>query len=185
MAAAVVTKSFNQFLPVVQTLLSHASGQSHVVVFDIDATVLYNTGSNQCGAVPNTKVKRIYDMAMKKGVPVYFVTARIGLPSNRAATVEQLQCMGMGRFQDLYMRTGQDRTVAEIARFKARSRADIERRTGKQVLLNIGDQWSDVVVAPPSAYDTLDAKYKGQHVLFYPPPEFHALAAIKLYETRD
>lgn len=178
-------RSFKKFQPSIDYLLRHSDPSSHVVVFDIDATVLYNTRSNGCGAEPNFKVQRIYDMATKRGFDIYFVTARPGMPSNRQWTIEQLHCMGFDNFKDLYMRSGKDRTVSDIARFKRNARDDIERRTGKKVLLNMGDQWSDVVVTTPSAFSLLDEQFKGKHVLFYPPPEFKAVAAVKLYETRD
>lgn len=178
-------RSFGKFLSTINHLLQTANPASHVVVFDIDATVLYNTSRNQCGAEPNFKVQRIYDAATKRGFDIYFVTARPGMPSNRKWTIEQLHCMGFDNFKGLYMRSGRDRTVSDIARFKRNSREDIERRTGKKVLLNMGDQWSDLVVTTPSAFESLDYQFKGKHVLFYPPPELKAVAAVKLYETRD
>lgn len=178
-------RSFNKLYPSIKYLLDHANPRNHVVVFDIDATVLYNTSENGCGAVPNFKVQHIYDEATKKGLDIYFVTARIGLPGNRKITVQQLHCMGFDNFKELYMRGGKDRTVSEIARFKAFAREQIEQRTGKKVLLNMGDQWSDVIITTPSVFAALDAQYRGMHVLFYPPPQFKAIAAVKLYETRD
>jgi hypothetical protein len=57
--------------------------------------------------------------------------------------------------------------------------------TGKKVLLNAGDQWTDHVVASPTMYDQLDLAYPHQHVLFQPPPSQCALYALKLYETKD
>lgn len=182
---ALAHRSFAKLKSVIDYLLVNANPATHVVVFDIDATVLYNTRSNGCGAEPNFKVQRVYDLATKRGFDIYFVTARPGMPSNRQWTIEQLHCMGFDNFKDLYMRSGRDRTVSDIARFKRAAREDIERRSGKKVLLNMGDQWSDVVVTTPSAFSALDSDFRGKHVLFYPPPEFKAVTAVKLYETRD
>lgn len=184
--AVVTDRSFETVWPHVMKTLKSADPARHVVVFDIDATLLYNTDDNECGAIPNFKVQSIYDYCEKKGVPIHIVTARIGTEVNRRLTQRQLACMGFFQYDSLYMRPGTVQSTPQVAQFKAQSRADIEQRTGKKVLLNIGDQWSDVVVAPSTAsYDDLDAQFGAKHVLFQPPPSGYAQVALKLYETKD
>lgn len=183
---AVADRSFEVLWPHIVKTLKSADPHKHAIVFDIDATLLYNTNDNECGAVPNFKIQTIYDYAERKGVPIYVVTARIGTDINRRLTARQLQCMGFFTYKELYMRPGTVQTVPQIAQFKAESRADIERKTGKKVLLNIGDQWSDVVVASSNAkYDDLDTQFGNQHVLFKPPPAGVALVALKLHEEES
>lgn len=178
-------RSFAVLWPYIVDVVRKADPSQHVVVFDIDATVLYNTNDNECGAVPNFKIQKIYDYAAKKGIDIFFVTARIGTSVNRMLTERQLHCMGFDEFKGLYMRTGRDQTMSQIARFKDNSRADIERRTGKRVLLNVGDQWSDVVVTTPSSFNELESGFDGKHVLFVPDSTFHSMVAVKLYETES
>lgn len=181
---SVASTSYREVWPHIVKTLKSADPRQHVVVFDIDATVLYNTDDNECGAVPNFKVQPIYDYAEKKGVPIYFVTARIGTPGNREATQRQLRCMGFFTYEDLYMRGADVRTASQVAAFKAQSRRDIEQRTGKKVLLNVGDQWSDVVVGSASTYDSLEEQFPGQHVLFMPPRDagLYGMVQVKLFE---
>lgn len=185
--SAVVSSSYKDLWPAILQTLRSADPRKHVIVFDIDATVLYNTDDNQCGAIPNFKVQLIYDYAEKHGIPIYFVTARIGTASNREATKRQLQCMGFFTYEDLYMRSADVQTASQVAVFKAHSRKDIERRTGKRVLINIGDQWSDVIVGSPSTYRFLEDKFPGQFVLFMPPPGagLYGIVQIKLFEVES
>ena len=177
--------SYRDLWPLIVKTLKRADPRQHVIVFDIDATVLYNTDDNECGAIPNFKVQPIYDYAEKNGIPIYFVTARIGTPGNREATKRQLKCMGFFTYEDLYMRGADVRTASQVAAFKAQSRKDIEQRTGKRVLLNMGDQWSDVMVGSASTYTMLEEEFPGQHVLFMPPREagLHGAVHVKLFEV--
>lgn len=179
------SRSFTKLLHKVSGILRKARPEQHVVVFDIDATLLYNTDDNQCGAIPNFKIQKLYDLAQKRGLPIYVVTARIGTASNRAATIRQLHCMGFDTFDGLYMRGAEHRTMPQIARFKRDARAHIESKTGKTVVLNAGDQWTDHVVTTEPEYDALDAAFGTQHVLFQPAASEHTLYALKLYETKD
>lgn len=181
----VASRSFSKLLRQLSSILRAARPAEHVVVFDIDATLLYNTDDNQCGAVPNFKIQKLYDLAEQQDMAIYVVTARIGTPGNRAATIRQLHCMGFDTFDGLYMRGAEHRTMPQIARFKRDARADIERKTGKRVLLNAGDQWTDHVVTSEAEYDALDDAFGAQHVLYMPAASEHAVYALKLYETKD
>jgi trehalose-6-phosphatase len=185
MRKVVASKSFRELWPPIMRLLEKADPKKHVVVFDIDATILYNVRDGLNDATPNFKVQMLYDLARRRKIPVYFVTARIGLPDNRRWTVRQLANMGFDWYQGLYMRGAQHRTSEQIAAFKADARRQIEQETRKKVILNVGDQWTDHVIEGSAQYDQLERNYHGQHVIFSPRDNSHTLVALKLYETQD
>ncbi len=90
-------------------------------------------------------VLELYNFAKKKGIAVFFVTGR--LRSQRAMTEANLREVGYsGWTEPIYMQPdepppGQSRDPART--FKPRNRQEIEAR-GYQIVLNIGDQASDL-----------------------------------------
>ena len=182
----VANSSFRAVWPYVDKVLRAASPKTDVIVLDIDATVLYNTDREPLvGAVPNFKMQPLYDTARTRRIPVHFVTARVGTKENRIATLQQLRAMGFDWFDTLFMRpTAVPPTVLNIARYKANARRAIAQGGNKRIVINAGDQWSDILVVDDAAMRMLDARFPEQHVVMHPPAN-DALLSLKLYETRD
>jgi predicted secreted acid phosphatase len=88
-------------------------------------------------------VLELYNFAKKKGIAVFFVTGR--LESQRSITEANLREVGYSDWVHLYMQPdvpqGQPKPPARI--FKPKNRQEIEA-TGYQIVLNIGDQASDL-----------------------------------------
>jgi predicted secreted acid phosphatase len=89
-------------------------------------------------------VLELYNFAKKKGIAVFFVTGRP--ECQRAMTEANLREVGYsGWTEPIYMQPdvpeGQPKTVARI--FKPKNRREIEAM-GYQIVLNIGDQASDL-----------------------------------------
>lgn len=88
-------------------------------------------------------VLELYNFAKEKGIAVFFVTGRP--ESQRDTTVANLREAGYSGWADLYMQPdvpqGQPKPPARI--FKPRNRQQI-RDKGYQIVLNIGDQASDL-----------------------------------------
>lgn len=129
------------------------------VVFDIDETTIDNyeyyskhgfafvpklwfewVDSAKAPAIPS--VKKIYDEAVKKGVRVIFITGRT--EQGRASTELNLKNAGYLKYDKLIMRTDAEKTLSALE-YKSKRRADLERNYGYQIILNVGDQHSDLL----------------------------------------
>lgn len=131
-------------------------GEKLAAIFDIDETALSNLPNMlDCGfcsisaqaklfpgehtpAIP--QVRDLYNFAKSKGVLVIFVTGRY--ESGRDATIGNLQAAGYTGWEDLQMRFNGNSDPARI--MKAGIRQGLERK-GYKIVLNIGDQLSDLI----------------------------------------
>ena len=93
-------------------------------------------------AVPQTRA--LYQQARRSGVTVFFVTGR--REAMRAATRRNLRRQGFRGTLRITMRADGPRRGSN-AQYKARSRRAIERR-GYRVVVNVGDQRSDLSAGP-------------------------------------
>jgi len=132
-------------------------GDRIAVVFDIDETVLSNWGyltsvgfdlnaatfepwvrkHNDPALAPMLEVFR---EARAAGVPVFFITGRH--EPLRAFTVRQLKAAGYEGWTELYL-TPADYAQSSIVPFKSGIRRKLEAQ-GWRIVLNVGDQWSDL-----------------------------------------
>ncbi len=135
------------------------------VVLDIDETSLTNykelqqSGFNyvqrdwnawidaaQAPAIPGTL--RLYKEAQKLGVNVIFITGRS--ESQRAATERNLSNQGFTNWQKLILRPASAALQSTTA-YKSSMRAQIVRE-GYKLVLNVGDQWSDLKGTPEAEF---------------------------------
>ena len=73
-------------------------------------------------------------------VPVFLISGR--RPSQREATVANLKRYGITQVQGLYLRPEEDKNPSTVP-FKSAARQAITDQ-GYRIILNIGDQWSDL-----------------------------------------
>ncbi len=135
------------------------------LVLDIDETTLSNwdqmstanfeynskdfnawVGSAQAPAIPGTL--RVYEEAQRLGVSVFFLTGRSD--SQRASTETNLRLRGFGKWQQLIMRPPGQKGTTALA-YKSAERAKIVA-DHYSIILNIGDQWSDLRGDPRAEY---------------------------------
>jgi acid phosphatase len=135
------------------------------IVLDIDETSLTNyqellrsgfnyekSGFNawidtaQAPAIPGTL--RLYKEAQKLGVSVFFITGRPA--SQRAATVRNLEAQGYTSWQELILRPDSAASQSVTA-YKSSMRGQIVAK-GYILILNIGDQWSDLKGNPEAEF---------------------------------
>lgn len=83
---------------------------------------------------------KLYNDARKQGISVFFVTGRN--PSERQATVTNLERAGYKNWTGIYLRPADDKHKS-VAYFKTAARAAICKR-GYIIIANIGDQYSDL-----------------------------------------
>jgi acid phosphatase len=97
-------------------------------------------------AVPGTL--RLYKEAQKLGVSVFFITGRP--ESQRAATERNLEAQGFSNWQELILRPA-SAAAQTTTEYKSSMRAGIVGE-GYKLVLNVGDQWSDLKGAPEAEY---------------------------------
>ena len=154
-------------------LAQHKRGEKLAIVMDIDETTL----SSYCemrredfgyiGSLFNTWVVspeaavaipgalRLFQKARTSGVAVFFITGRPGAPDTSAtahngdqteATARNLRTAGFDGWAGLQLRNGPENGMTTIA-YKSGERQRILDR-GYRVVLNVGDQWSDLLGTP-------------------------------------
>lgn len=141
------------------------SGEKLAMVLDIDETSLSNyeelrtsgfnyvkkdfdawVDSAKAPAIPGTL--QLYKQAQGLGVSVFFVTGRP--ESQRDVTERNLAEQGYANWQKLILRP--DSASAETTTgYKSSARAQIAAE-GNEIVLNVGDQWSDLRGMPTAEY---------------------------------
>jgi predicted secreted acid phosphatase len=144
----------------------------HAVVFDIDETILINDPKiDACyNARPNPGMMKIYRLCLRLQIAVYFVTARRRSDDNYKWTRDQLQCIGAGKYAELHMCPESYRaSPAKISEFKKRARARISHKSGRRIVLNAGDQWTDTTqISCSKELNMLAAQDNKSYWLFEP-----------------
>ena len=102
--------------------------------------------SAQAPAVPGTL--RLYREAQKLGVNVFFITGRP--ESQRAVTERNLTAQGYTNWQKLILRPASAASQSTTT-YKSSMRAQIVGE-GYQLVLNVGDQWSDLKGKPEAEF---------------------------------
>lgn len=132
-------------------------GENPLAIFDIDETALSNYehtkelgfGFNwklwqdwllKADAPAITETKRLYDWCLRNGVKVAFITGR--QPDVYDATVKNLKEQGFTEFEKLITRSERTSKMSAII-FKNYERGILADQ-GYNIVLCIGDQWSDL-----------------------------------------
>jgi acid phosphatase len=141
------------------------ANQKLALVLDIDETALSNWAeiesanfeynrdefnawieSAQAPAIAGTL--RLYEEARKTNVAVFFLTGRP--ESQRASTEANLRVQGFGGWESLIMRSQAQKGMTALA-YKSAERRKIVA-AGYRIVLNVGDQWSDLNGKPQAEY---------------------------------
>ena len=153
---------------------SRTTSEKLAIVLDIDETSLSNyqeivaegfvfnkqafeawMDSAQAPAIPGTL--RLDQEAKRLGVAVFFVTARSN--SKRAVTETNLRLQGF-QWQELIL-PPESALKTSSGEYKASARAHIAAE-GYKIILNVGDQWSDLADAPEAEFSV---KYPNPYYL--------------------
>jgi len=143
-----------------------ARGEKPAVVFDIDDTALsnwefinisdfcyhrggYENWENSAQDPAIGSIKELYDIAKEKGFALFFITGR--RENQRAPTERNLRAVGYTHFDGIYFKP-MDFKGASVAEFKSKVRAEI-MQLGYTLVLNIGDQQSDLDGEPQAQYN--------------------------------
>jgi len=116
-------------------------------VFDIDDTLFRYTDpfDDYCqDTVCVASARAMYDACLKLGVRIVLITARANTPSIASSTRAQLAERGYRGYDALALRPASVPTGArDVATFKATARA----RLAPNLVLNVGDQFTDLLGA--------------------------------------
>ena len=133
------------------------------VVLDIDDTALTFRNGDYNDPVTIKSIKEVYDLAIKKGFPVYFVTARLDthvvengkIVQNRDITHRELNHLGYTEYENLFlMPQTATRDGKGISEYKAKARNQIVKESRiDRIVLNIGDRWADLLLFPDGDRD--------------------------------
>lgn len=125
------------------------------IVIDIDGTLL--NPNNLKGIQP---VIEVAHYAYQNKIAIHIITARVEMDNNRLLTMQQLAQIGLhlryskvgvGRipiiayYESLSMRSVREFQNNNFSGFKYRARCNLPQ----PILLNIGDQWDDLIRRPP------------------------------------
>ena len=102
--------------------------------------------SAQAPVIPGTL--RLYQEAQRLGMSVFFLTGRP--EAQLAATEQNLRSQGFDNWQQLIMRPPAQASATALA-YKSAARATIQEQ-GYRIVLNVGDQWSDLRGKPEAEY---------------------------------
>jgi acid phosphatase len=141
------------------------SGVKLALVLDIDETTLSNydemekagfaydpkafdawVQSAKAPAIPGTL--RLFNEAERLSVRVFFLTGRG--EAQRTATERNLHATGFDGWQDLLLRKPGQQSLSALE-FKSARRKEIAAE-GYRIVLNVGDQWSDLRGDPEAEY---------------------------------
>jgi hypothetical protein len=103
-------------------------------------------------SIPITGTLRLFNHARAAGVSVFFITGRPGKGTANdqiAPTTRNLMTAGYKDWQGLILHDA-SYTAKDTASFKTAARAGLIAQ-GYRIILNVGDQWSDLRDAPPAA----------------------------------
>lgn len=84
----------------------------------------------------------LFNQAKKQGIAVFFITGRP--ESQREVTIGNLEKAGYKDWTKLIMQPNDAQKVGSMSIFKTAARKEIEEKNGYRIILNIGDQYSDL-----------------------------------------
>lgn len=164
-------ESAEKTLALVQEILEgilRGSKKGWCATFDIDETVLFSKGKT---VTPNPMPQQLYQICRGLGIPVYFITARPQEPHNTRWTHEELHKAGYTDYEGVFMRPHEGEFSSSVIKFLARNY--LVTRKNHHIILNVGDQFSDLFL---NSCD-FEKLPKDQ---YYVLPGVHGEVAVKL-----
>lgn len=160
-----VTENFNDLKPHIISILEQAEQGRSFVSLDIDATVLRRS-ENHRRVFPVPEGMFVRNVAQQLNIPVVYITAREEGSYARDITFSDLAHVGIVDPLVVVLRPPHVRTWPEIAQFKKSAREYIEHRTNSQCVLNVGDQWTDIIPIDDETWVDMRHTFQNKYLLF-------------------
>lgn len=129
------------------------------VVLDIDGTMM--TRGPRDGVKCHRSIVGLFHTARQLKLPVFIITARPASVENREYTLQELERCGISRkeIKTLYMMpNARWENDPNFSDWKATKRETIAHTYGYKVLVNVGDQWSDMMRLVPYVKKDVERK---------------------------
>jgi len=162
-----ISHDFSRLKQPIVNILTNLHPQKNFVALDIDATVL-NRGRY---AEPVETGMFVRDVAVQNNLPVVYITAREESPQGRERTLRDLADVGIIDPLVLILRPSYVNTWAGISKFKASARAYVENTTSSVCIMNVGDQWTDIMPITDVEWQNLRTTFASQNLLFAQPSD--------------
>jgi hypothetical protein len=141
----------------INTVMGFAVKGSVCAGFDIDGTILKDRGNANLPPLRNKMLLGLFRLCQRQDIPIYIITARPEGREQRKWTVNQLEKCGYppGSYAGLTMMPLSEwKKLDKVANwnfsdYKYRARQRIVQSENKTIILNAGDQWSDLRRIPP------------------------------------
>lgn len=147
-----------------------SNGLHPVAVFDVDETLLLNHQERESRVAVNPPMKDLHDWLRSRGVTIYVVTARRKTNWSRRFLDAQLEGLGYPAPEECYMVNRKYDANPSASLFKRDARRHISEKKGHKIVLNAGDQASDMMLVAP--YSKANAKFMAK----LSESEYHGIA---------
>ena len=155
---------FNQLKPSIVNILETASPPANAfVALDIDATVLNGIGLN---VEPEPAAMFVREVALEHNLPVVYITAREDSAAGRAMALLDLAAVGITNPYRVILRPSHVQTWEGIGLYKASARARLEAETNSRCVMNVGDQWTDMMPTSDRSGLRLRCMFRDKYVLY-------------------
>lgn len=151
------TSNFDDIREPLLNILTNAPSNSFVA-FDIDETLIHEDK-------PVPEGMFIHDLVIISGIPVIYVTARVDTDVVRQKTLQELSRFNIFP-EKIMFRPVDVETWPAISAFKYNVRAQHEAGSNSVCVLNIGDQWTDMMPLTMESWTSLRRVYADKHVLY-------------------
>ena len=132
------------------------------IVLDIDDTMIYSNTKKSI-----KEIKKIYNSAKNNKITIFIITARFKNEFNIKHTRNELVSNGFGYFNRLFLMPYEYFLNNKIGLYKSQARNWISQKY--QIILNIGDQWTDIyphgaLIKMPNKYYIIPDNLCGIHI---------------------
>lgn len=173
-----VTPDFESLKQPIVNILNNAA-DNDFVVFDIDATILR---ADSGVVTPEPTGMFIHEVADMNAIPIIYVTAREDTHVVRERTLADLAQVGIIAPLLVMYRPSHVRTWSEISQYKHDARQSFETRANAHCLMNVGDQWTDLMPLDMPRWNGLRRAVGNHYVLYSTPCADPLRWSVKLLE---
>ena len=175
-----ISTDFNRLKQPIVDILENSDPSNNFVALDIDSTVLRVLDNRRLEPEPAGLFVR--DVAKQNKLPVVYITARVDSPGAREVTLDELSSVGIDNPAMVVLRPASVRTWEGISHYKADSRSYVESQTNSRCVMNVGDQWTDLLPLRQSEFSPMRRTFEGQHLLFSRTTDTVERWSVKLRE---
>jgi predicted secreted acid phosphatase len=160
-----ISTDFNRLKQPIVNILENADPTTNFVALDIDSTVLNLLENRRLEPEPTGLFVR--NVAEENNIPVVYITARQESPQVRQITLDELSQVGIHNPSLLILRPPDAKTWKEISQYKQNARNYVEFKTNSRCLMNVGDQWTDLMPIHDFEWRAMRQTFDDQYMLFH------------------